>query len=264
MAETPVSSYTFGNSQVAAERLRILAEIFAPSSRAFLTSLASRNPARIADLGCGPGYTTRLLGEVFPHAALVGIDSSRGFLELAAQRADTRMRFIEQDVAAALTGGPYDLIYVRYLLPHLSDYRGAVLRWGENLTVGGAIASEENDWIDTSHPALQLYFEMVAAMLADRGQRLDIGAELEAIACWRPLVKVRSELEPISIPEPIAARMFVPNLEVFRQQPYIEQNYSTGEIDRLKAEILAITGRGEMSRSVTFGRRRIVWVRPAS
>jgi hypothetical protein len=130
--------------------------------------------------------------------------------------------------------------------------------------VGGAIASEENDWIETSQPAFRTYFDMVAAMLADRGQRLDIGTELEAVKDWLPLVKFSSQLVPIRVPEPIAARMFVPNLDVFRQQPYIQRNHSEAEIQRLKADILAIVERGDSSHLVTFWRRRIVWQRRAT
>jgi len=264
MPEKSVSSYTFGDSTIAAERLRILADIFEPSTREFLESLADRKPTRIADLGCGPGYTTRLLSQVFPQSQIVGIDSSQGFIELAEKTAPPHVRFVEGDVASPLSSGPYDLIYVRYLLPHLSDYHSAVLQWGNCLSVGGAIASEENDWIETSQPAFRAYFDMVAAMLADRGQRLDIGTELETIKDWLPLVKLSSELVPIRVPEPIAARMFVPNLEVFRQQPYIQRNHSEAEIQRLKADILAIVERGASSRLVTFWRRRIVWLRRAT
>ena len=264
MPENPVSSYTFGDSTVAAERLRILAEIFEPSSREFLTTLIDRRPANIADLGCGPGYTSRLLTEVFPLACIVGVDSSPGFIQLAEQMAGSRVRFVTADVSARLPSGPYDLLYARYVLPHLSDYRAAVSRWGKCLTSGGAIASEENDWIETTQPAFKTYFEMVTAMLADCGQRLDIGAELEAIDDWQPLIKFSSQLVPIRVPESIAARMFVPNLEVFRRQPYIRMNHSEAEIHRLKTEIQAIVERGDPSRLVTFWRRRIVWLRPAT
>ncbi len=264
MPEKPISSYTFGDSTIAAERLRILAEIFEPSTREFLETLTDRRPTRIADLGCGPGYTTRLLAQVFPQAQLVGIDSSRGFIELAERTAPPCVRFVEGDVASPLSSGPYDLIYARYLLPHLSNYHSAVSQWGNCLSVGGAIANEENDWIETTQPAFRTYFEMVAAMLADRGQRLDIGAELEAIDDWQPLFKFSSQLVPIRVPEPVAARMFVPNLDVFRQQPYIQKNHEEAEIQRLKADILTVIERGDPSRMVTFWRRRIVWLRPAT
>lgn len=264
MVEKPASSYTFGDSSIAAERLRILAEIFEPSSREFLKTLVARKPASIADLGCGPGYTTRLLSEVFPHARIVGVDSSPGFVELAARTTSPRVSFVAGDISDPLPGGPFDLIYARYLLPHLSDYRAAVLRWGESLSEGGAIASEENDRIETAQPAFRNYFEMVAGTLADRGQRLDIGTELEAIDDWQPLVKLSSQLVPLHVPEPVAARMFVPNLEVFRQQPYVKQNHSEAEISLLKSDILAVVERGDTSRCVTFWRRRIVWLRRAT
>ena len=51
-----------------------------------------------------------------------------------------------------------------------------------------------------------------------------------------------------------AARMFVPNLEVFRAQPYVQQNHTEAEIQRLKSDILAVMERGYVSASVTFWR----------
>src|SRR5215471_7801964 len=73
--------YTFGDSDLAAERLRLLAEAFAPSSRAFLERLA-REPAAVAvDLGCGPGYTTALLASLTGARRTVGLDASARFIE---------------------------------------------------------------------------------------------------------------------------------------------------------------------------------------
>lgn len=40
-------------------------------------------PARILDLGCGPGNSTAILAARFPGAALLGIDASREMLERA-------------------------------------------------------------------------------------------------------------------------------------------------------------------------------------
>ena len=58
------SPYTFGDTDVAATRLRLLHESFGPGSVAFLSDVATPDAgARVAvDLGCGPGRTTRMLG----------------------------------------------------------------------------------------------------------------------------------------------------------------------------------------------------------
>src|SRR5438105_4180228 len=59
-------------------------------------------PRTIVDLGCGAGNVTRLLGERWPQARVVGIDSSRSMLESAraATKDDPRFEWIEADVAS--------------------------------------------------------------------------------------------------------------------------------------------------------------------
>ena len=42
-------------------------------------------PADIVDLGCGPGNSTRVLADRWPHAHLVGIDNSSNMIEAARQ-----------------------------------------------------------------------------------------------------------------------------------------------------------------------------------
>jgi|SRR3990172_2982211 len=56
---SPGLHYTFGDSDVAALRLRLLSETYAESSAALLASVVAP-PGGALDLGCGPGYTTEL------------------------------------------------------------------------------------------------------------------------------------------------------------------------------------------------------------
>ena len=92
---------------------------------------------------------------------------------------------------------------------------------------------------------------------------LNAFATLEAVDNWLPLVKQSSQSVPIHVPEPIAARMFVPNIDVCRSQPYIQKNYRDAELLQLRSKILGLISDGDHRRVVTFWRRRIVWVRQA-
>ena len=51
-------------------------------------------PTRVADLGCGPGNSTRLLCERWPEADVLGIDSSAAMLAKAAA-GGLRTRWLE-------------------------------------------------------------------------------------------------------------------------------------------------------------------------
>src|SRR5437867_9185583 len=86
-------SYVFGDSDLAAYRLRLLAEVFAPCTREFLKRAAPGRYRQAVDLGCGPAYSTHLLAETLRCDRAVGIDSSEHFISLARRSATDTMRF---------------------------------------------------------------------------------------------------------------------------------------------------------------------------
>jgi SAM-dependent methyltransferase len=93
------NTYTFGDNERASERLRQLAELYAPSSRAFLEdvrALLGRAPALACDLGCGPGHTTRLVHEVSGAAETIGLEASER--HLARAEGGAGVRFAVHDV----------------------------------------------------------------------------------------------------------------------------------------------------------------------
>jgi hypothetical protein len=55
------SFYSFGDTNLAAERLRVVSEVFDPISEAFVSETVRNRPRPALDLRCGPGSTTRLL-----------------------------------------------------------------------------------------------------------------------------------------------------------------------------------------------------------
>jgi len=57
-------------------------------------------PARIVDLGCGPGHLTYLLAERWPNARVTGIDNSAEMLTTADKLALAgRLEFVQADIA---------------------------------------------------------------------------------------------------------------------------------------------------------------------
>src|SRR6188768_2552529 len=93
--------YTFGDNNVAAARLGLLAEAFDPSSRAWLASLSLPPGALVVDLGCGPGRTTALLRERFTQERIVGLDRSESFIAEARRSVRAGTEFQVHDVTKA-------------------------------------------------------------------------------------------------------------------------------------------------------------------
>jgi trans-aconitate 2-methyltransferase len=94
---------------------------------------------RIADLGCGPGNSTRLLVERWPESEVSGVDSSPEMLAKA-RASGVRARWIEADIAAWVPDGPLDLIYSNAALQWLHDHATLLPRLMGELRMGGVLA----------------------------------------------------------------------------------------------------------------------------
>ncbi len=202
------ATYAFRDSDVAVERLALVAEVFEPTTRAFLAARGRREIGLALDLGCGPGHTTGLLDEVLEPQRVIGLDSSAAFVERTRRLG---LEAMQHDVTATpFPPGPADLVFCRFLLTHLVDPRAVVGRWTRELRAGGRLLVEEIDHIDTHDRAFARYLATVAALLARRGTRLDAGRELEG--------QDGSKVVTVEPDSATVARMFALNLEAWRDE----------------------------------------------
>jgi SAM-dependent methyltransferase len=122
-----LSDYAFGDSALARERLGLVADTFAAPTRALLRDLPAGDRRYVLDMGCGPGYTTALLLEAFPHSFVTGIDASAAMVEEARARV-ANARFAVGDITAPVVL-PALVVYARLVLGHLADQVGALVNW---------------------------------------------------------------------------------------------------------------------------------------
>src|SRR5215212_10684792 len=126
LTEHSGSIYSFGETNLAAERLRVLSEVFDPTSEAFVSETVRSRPELALDLGCGPGFTTRLLSRIARPKRTVGVDRSEAFLSRARASCATGEKYVAADVAVVplqirgIDAKP-DLIYARFLASHLPE-----------------------------------------------------------------------------------------------------------------------------------------------
>jgi trans-aconitate 2-methyltransferase len=199
--------YTFGDSPIASERLRIVAEVMEPPMRALLDRVDAGGIRRIVDLGCGPGHTTALLAAWFAGADVVGIDRSAAFLAETSVNA-RRCRFARGDIRALpVAPSSIDLVYARYLLSHRADVEACINHWSALLARGGYLVLEEPESIRSTDPDFEEYEAVSSALVRSADGVFYAGPEIAAV---QPpgVTRVYDEATALDISAGQAAAMF--------------------------------------------------------
>ncbi len=252
--------YTFGDSERAEQRLRQLAELYEPSSRTFLKDvreLLQRAPTLACDLGCGPGYTTRLVHEVSGAAETVGLDASERFLAQAT--GGLGLTFMVHDVTRTpFPCPPADLLYVRFLLTHLTERPRVLRAWAQQLAPNGLLAMEELDTMIGSVPALQRYYSIVETMQRAHGQDLHVGRALPALAREAGVEVVRDQVARMALPGHRMAALHHLNIQTWRHDAFISSHYATADLDALEAELRELAAHPDPAVFVDYHMRQMV------
>lgn len=104
-----------------------------------MAQIAQDAPRTIYDLGCGPGNITRMLGERWPNAAVIGVDSSADMLRKAKQEAPG-ITLQHADIANWSPPAPADLLFSNATLHWLDDHDRLLPRLASHITEGGVLA----------------------------------------------------------------------------------------------------------------------------
>ncbi len=99
---TARDNYTFGDNDRASARLRRLAELYEHETRELLQRHGRRAPRLAVDLGCGPGWSTRLLHEALAPLRTLGLDASERFVVEARRSHGPELLFVVHDVTREL------------------------------------------------------------------------------------------------------------------------------------------------------------------
>ena len=128
--------------------------------RELLARVPLETPRRVVDLGCGPGNSTELLLERFPHSQTIGLDSSPGMLRKARERLPD-CSFVEADISKWTPEAGTDLLFGNAVFQWLPDHPATLRRLLESLQKGGVLAVQMPD--NTSEPATALQREVAAS-----------------------------------------------------------------------------------------------------
>ncbi len=120
--------------------LKFAAERTQPS-RDLLARILVDRPARVIDLGCGPGNSTAQLAERWPAAEISGLDNSAAMIAQA-NRAYPDRRWILGDIAewAGAEGEPFDLVFSNAAMQWVPDHESLYPALLRRVAPGGALA----------------------------------------------------------------------------------------------------------------------------
>lgn len=251
--------YLFGDSDLAARRLKVLAEVYAESTRNFVLDAVIERPRLAVDMGCGPGYTTHLLAGLLQCDHTVGVDSSEHFISLARKTETEAVSFHLHDVTSVpFPVGPGDLLYCRFLLTHLREPEAVVVRWATQLRPKGLLLLEEVEWIQTQNPVFATYLKIVEAMLEHQSGRLYVGRTLDRLSDDGAFERRISQVSRLRVLTHDAATMFYLNIRSWKLQPFIRTNYSSSTIEQLEEDLKKLAGEWGDAREIEWGLRQIV------
>jgi trans-aconitate 2-methyltransferase len=104
-----------------------------------ITRIRLAQPARIVDLGCGPGNSTAMLRQRWPEATIIGLDHSPEMLA-AAKQAFPSEQWLLADAAAWQADRPFDLVFSNAALQWLPDHQTLFPQLLAQVAPGGALA----------------------------------------------------------------------------------------------------------------------------
>jgi SAM-dependent methyltransferase len=100
--------------------------------------------ARVADLGCGTGWSSIAIARGYPKVVVDGVDSDGASIEAAranaaAEGLANRVRFVEADAADGTLEGPYDVITIFEALHDMARPVEALAAARRSLTESGSV-----------------------------------------------------------------------------------------------------------------------------
>ncbi len=101
--------------------------------------IATSDPARVIDLGCGPGNSTAVLAARWPEAEIVGLDSSAEMIEKA--RGDFPAgRWMQGDLLRWQSDEPFDVVFSNAALQWVPEHAALLPRLLSQVAPGGVLA----------------------------------------------------------------------------------------------------------------------------
>jgi ubiquinone/menaquinone biosynthesis C-methylase UbiE len=182
-------AYAIAGGEEGKRRLNLLAEIMQPTTLRLLEEVGVGPGDRCLDVGCGGGHVTLDLAELTGRTGrVIGLDFDSEVLELARQDAESagveNVEFRVGD-ARSIEGGPFDVVYSRFLLSHVENPDKVLTQLARLLSSGGVLIVEDIDFSGCysypDHGAYDRYLELYVEAVRAGGGDANIGRRLPAM-----------------------------------------------------------------------------------
>jgi precorrin-6B methylase 2 len=214
----PESSYAIEGGQQGKHRLDLLAEVMRPTTLRLLEDAGLRPGQRCLDVGCGGGHVTCDLARIVgPGGTVVGIDFDADVVELAragvAEGGLDNVEFVVGD-ARTIESGPFDLLYARFLLSHMSEPHEVLAHLSGLVCDGGRVVVEDIDFTGSYchpvDPAYDRYMELYIEVVRRKGGDAALGRRLPRLMVEAGLKEVGwNVFQPVHAAGPYKQMAFV-------------------------------------------------------
>jgi hypothetical protein len=198
------------------------------------------------------------LNETVDAQRCIGIDSSEHYIQLARAAAGAGLEFLCHDVLAEPPQIGADLAFARFLLTHLASPEKALTQCAGLLVRRGLLLVQEVSLLDSEHPTLIRYYQLVEAMQADYGQALYVGRDLERIAANAPFIVEHFGQRFFELPAHVMATLHALNLPTWKNDPVAQRHFDAKELAEVEQGLLRIAQRAELCAPVRVGLGELV------
>ena len=127
-----------------------------------ISELSLRGTERILDLGCGDGRLTARLADLVPDGSVVGIDGSRGMIEVAKKHRKDNLSFLLGDISLLDFKERFDLVFSNATLHWVADHTALLQKVFRCLQDNGVIRFNFAGEGNCSH-----FFDIVRSVMKD-------------------------------------------------------------------------------------------------